>query len=303
MKCLLHGFLVAELAIAIIFSGINVAQASPTKVKIETTHRTGSHIGRVRVNGGVVRLLVLKHCYEEVADAEEREIFQAAELAATKGLEIKDIGGFHIDRDGHAPRLVWSKKCTLSNLKAFISQQMKVAAVAGDTLLIYTTGHGSSDGDMDLLGQRKNIMKILAEAAEENNQETLWWQSSCYAAAGLPSISILNERQQELLSMIASSSADLVSYWGDQTEPMLRVFVAMAEKDPSLDANQDGEITSGELSAFLNKVKSGSGNLVFSKSPDEPIFGLIGPWSLPIIDRNNDQSMYKRGYIPTPLPI
>ena len=209
-----------------------------------------------------------------------RDVIQAANLAASRGLTISDIGSHHVNRDGHIRgRVVWGKKYDLNKLKSFISEQMKVDAVRGDTLVIYTTGHGGEDGTLVSLGLRKDIMKIFAEAAEENNQEILWWQSSCYAAAELPPISSLNNKQQKLLSMIASSSADRPSYWGDQTEPMRKVFVAMAEGSSDIDPNQDQEITAKELADFMNnEVRKNSGDLLFSRGPDEPIFGSI--WTL-----------------------
>lgn len=260
------------------------------------------YVARVKINDHtVVRLLILKHSYESLAEDEQRDILQAANLAASRGLTIKDIGSFHVNGQGHAPRrVVWGSKVTLQNLKAFVSEQMKTAAESGDTLVIYTTGHGGKDGTMMSLGNRSVIGRIFAEAAEENDQETLWWQSSCYAAANLPKISSMTPKQQDLFSMIASSTAFVPSYWGDQTEPMKKVFLALAVGSDSIDPDQDGTVTAGELRRFLSTIKEGGAKLLFSKSPDEPIFGMFGARMIPIRDWQRPPMEYPRDYIPYP---
>jgi hypothetical protein len=268
---------------------------------IETPQVSEHYVGQVKSNNGtVVRLLILKHAFSDdrkLSNDESRDIVQAANLAASRGLKISDIGSHHIDRDGN---IIWGKECSLKDLKSFISEQMKIGTVPGDTLVIYTTGHGGWDGTLENIGQREMLMKIIAEAAEENKQETLWWQSSCYAAAGLPSISSLNEKQQSLLSMVASSSEHEVSYWGDQTYPMQEVFLALAEYGENIDPDQNGEITAKELANFMNSVVKQSGDLLFAKNSDEPIFGLFGPWSAPIVDQNGSAEDYSRDYVPLP---
>ncbi len=259
-----------------------------------------NYVGRVKLNSGLsIRILILKHTYEQNAENEQRGIIKAANLAASKGLSIRDIGGHHVDGNGH--RVSW-QNVAFNDLKGFISEQMRVSAIVGDTLIIYTTGHGSSGGYMAQFGYRKKIGKIFASAAAENEQETLWWQSSCYAAAGLPIISSMSEREKEYFSMIASSTENRLTYWGDQTPRMRKVFVAMAEKDPAIDPNGDSVVTAGELRDFLNnKVKRGAGDLVFASNPDEPIFGLDWANSIPIIDRPSGKLFEPdRKYIPHP---
>ena len=271
---------------------------------IETPQRGEHYVAKIKSkNGTVVRLLILKHAFNDdrrLSNDESRDIIQAADLAASKGLEISDIGSHHINRNG---KIRWGKECSLSNLKSFITEQMKISAVSGDTLVIYTTGHGGEDGTLVNVGQREMLMKIIAEAAEENKQETLWWQSSCYAAAGLPLISSLNEKQQSLLSVIASSSAYEESYWGDQTYPMEQVFLALAGEGENIDPDKNGEITAEELANFMNGVIEQSGDLLFAKNSDEPIFGLFGPWSAPIVDQNGPPEDYSRNYVPLPTWI
>jgi len=125
-------------------------------------------------------------------------------------------------------------------------------------------------------GKRDVIGRIFAEAAGECKQETLWWQSACYDefTSGLPEISSMPENQQKLFTMIASSPANKVSYWGDQIDPMKKVLVAIAEESPDIDPNQDQVIEAGELRSFMNNhVKAGSGDLLFARAEDEPVFG------------------------------
>lgn len=274
----------------------------PKVLHIETADVSQQYVGKVTLKGRtIVRLLILKHSFEQVARDEEVAIVQAANLAASKGLKIEDIGSHYINGEGKINRLVWGEKCTLSNLKNFISEQMKVSAKAGDTLIIYTTGHGGRSGGLMSLGQRKTVMTAFAEAAEENKQETLWWQSSCFASAGLPAISTLNPMQQRLLSMVASSDATHSSYWGDQNYPMKQTFLALAESSDKLDVNQDGRVNHVEFKQFLNTVKKDSYCILYSSGPDEIIFGAFGPWDIPIVDRNNAQQEYDDDYIAIPI--
>jgi hypothetical protein len=285
------------LCIALILCGsVASAQDVGKKCYIEST---GTHVGKVRLNDNcIVRLLILKHARESLAEKDHREMLQAVDFGKSSGLTIQELGGHHIDKDGVHENIVWGKICSLQDLKAFINEQMKAHAVKGDTFLIYTTGHGSPSGYLATLGMRKDIQRIFAECAEENNQETLWWQSSCYAAAGLTPINQLPERQQNLFSMIASSDAEHVSYWGHCVRPMREMFEALGKENSEIDPNQDGEITCNELRKFLKNSKKEL--ILFSKSEEEPIFGVFGPWNIPVIDRLEQQGDYKRDYIPVP---
>lgn len=267
-------------------------------LRIETTV-TEPFIGNVTCNNRtVVRLLILKHCRERLAEDESRDIIQAANLAQSRGLDIESIGSIHVDQGG---RVSWSEKMTLPQFQAFLSEQMKVNAKSGDTLVIYTTGHGSAGGSLQILGPREPVARAMAAAAAENNQETLWWQSSCYAASGLPAISSFTAREQKLFSMIASSSANNPSYWGDQTEPMKKVFVALAERSSEIDPNQNGVVTAQELAAFMNKNKNGSGDRLYAKSENEPIFGWYDIANMiPIVGPDGQRIRTPEGYIPYP---
>tara|TARA_Y100000034_G_scaffold122497_1_gene168012 strand:+ start:145 stop:471 length:327 start_codon:yes stop_codon:yes gene_type:complete len=105
-----------------------------------------------------------------------------------------------------------------------------------------------------------------------------------------------------LLSIVASSDANRVSAAYVQGKHMEKLFVAMAENRESVDSDSDDIITAKELSDFLNKAVGNSrGRLVFAKSPDEPIFGLLGGFanSIPIINHEGPQFQNKR-YIPLP---
>jgi hypothetical protein len=190
----------------------------------------------------------------------------------------------------------------MDKLKAFINSQMKVGAEADDTLIIYTIGHGGGGGGLQYLGQRKEIMKILAECAEENQQETFWWQLSCHAAAELPGIDTLNPVQQDIFAMTASSPASQVSYFCTQGVIMQKFFNAMAEDSPDVDPDQNGTIVAQEIKDFLNKfVESGRGDLVYAKSPDEPIFGIMSLARLiPIENADGTERDFSKDYIPMP---
>lgn len=258
------------------------------------------YIGKVKIADKSIRLLVLKHCPDQIANTDSGQAIAAANLAASKGLDIRDIGNYHIDKSGKSDRFAWSQTYDLEGLKAFVKEQMKVNAEPGDTLIVYSIGHGG-DGTLMRLGMRANFMKLLAECAEENNQRVLWWQLSCHAGTGLPAISTLTPRQQELFTMIASSGSQL-SYFCTQGEQMQKVFVAMAENSPQIDPNQDGIITAGEFAGFLNKnVKSGRGDLVFAKSPESVVFGFQDIANLLPIMQNGRLFIAPKDFVPLPL--
>lgn len=265
-----------------------------------------AYVGKVKTGEISIRLLILKHCPDQIANQDANQALQAANVAASKGLSIKDIGNFHINKEGQTSGIavVWGEKLDdLQGLKQFVKEQSQIGAEQGDTLIVYTIGHGGGDGGLMRIGQRRGIMRVLAEVAEENEQEILWWQLSCHAAAGLPAISSLTEKQQEFFSMTASSPANELSYFATQGPQMQKLFVAMAEQHTEIDPNQDSIITAGELKAFMIKhFGQKRGQLVYARSEDEPIFGLLGGLAnrIPIIDRNNPQAEYPKNYIPRP---
>ncbi len=249
----------------------------------------------------------MKHCPDSIANVDANQAIQAVNLANSKGLTIESIGNYHINKEGRTQESVAVSLGDrinindLEGLQKFVSEQMKIGAKTGDTLIVYTIGHGGGDGGLMRLGQRGNLMYALAAAAEENDQEVFWWQLSCHAAAELPTIAQLPERQQYLFSMVASSTAHELSYFSTQGQQMEIVFSALAEKNAEIDPDKDGIITGGELKTFMiSKFGQKRGSLVYARSDDEPIFGFYGLFNkIPIIDRNNPQGNYKN-YIPIP---
>jgi hypothetical protein len=247
-----------------------------------------------------IRLVALKHSHISMADGDANLAMQAVKSAAAKGLAIRDVGNHNINRDGGVQLVMWTEN-DLDKLQAYVSQMMKIDAQPGDTFIIFTIGHGLPDGTIQNMGQRAGVMKAFAAAAEENQQRTLWWQLSCYASAGLPPISSLPSGQQELFSVMASSTANQQSPAYVEGRVMEKLFVALAGKDKTLD-DGSGQVTAGRMRNFLNRDGSRRGELLYSISPDTPIFGggMGLANSLSIVDRNGRQGQYPRGYIPLP---
>ena len=263
-------------------------------------------ICRVKLDDQVsIRLLILKHAPDEIANLDGDFAIVAANVGSTKGLSIKEIGNFHINQQGRTNEsLVYSKVFNeLEGLKQFIKEQAKVGAKDDDTLMVYTIGHGNGDGSLMRLGQRAGLMRILAEVAEENQQRIFWWQLSCHAAAALPSVNTLKEGQKPLFSMTASSPANEVSYFNTQSQLMEKMFVALADKSRSIDPDQDGNVDAGELKDFMVKnYGQKRGSLMYAADPKQVVFGLSGGLAnkIPVIDRNNPQKDYPKDYIPFP---
>ena len=282
----------------------DVELKKPDEISIQKVNQESQYIGQIG-DSLSIRLLILKHCPDSIANVDAKQAIQAVDIAASKGLTIENIGNYHINKEGRTQEsIAVSQEISLDDLeglKRFISEQMKVGAKPGDTLIVYTIGHGGGDGSLMRLGQRGKLMYALAAAAEENDQEVFWWQLSCHAAAELPKISDLNEAQQNLFSMVASSTAHELSYFTTQGKQMEITFSALAEKDSAIDPDKDNIITAGELRQFMiSKFGQKRGSLVYAKSDDEPIFGFYGLFNqIPIIDRNNPQGNYKN-YIPIP---
>ncbi len=292
------------LSITLALATFALVHKRPVEVPIVTDPVPIQYVGQVKMENVSIRLLVLKHCFESMADGDAKMGIQAANLAAQKGLKISDIGNFYINQDGEASRRgVWKNvEYTADGLKEFISKQMKTNAEPGDTVVVFTIGHGSASGHLATLGERRMVMKAIADAAGENGQETVWWQLSCYACAGLPKITELPENQQDLFSVIASSDASHVSAAYVQGKHMEKVFVAMAENDPRIDPDKDGSMTAKEIGDFMTQaIGENRGSLVFAKSQDEVMFGANSLARLiPIIDRNGTQNKYPKDYIPLP---
>ncbi len=294
--------------LVVLFTVVSLVNVTSQKEIAVIPSETSAFVGSLDFGGDSpynVRLLILKHCPDNIADIDANQAVEAVNIAASKGLNIESIGNHRINKDGRTDNLVFEKipYGDLDGLKKFISAQMKVNAKSDDTMIVYTIGHGGGNGALMRLGQRGPLMKILAEAAEENNQRTFWWQLSCHAAASLPQISTLTTKQQELFTMAASSPANEVSYFNTQGKQLKTIFNAMAEKSKEIDPNQDDVITAKELGNFMvEKFGKKRGELLFARSPDETIFGWRGMAAnkIPIVDRNGPQGRYPRNHIPVP---
>jgi len=259
------------------------------------------YVARVKLNDAIsIRLLILKHSVISMADRDAELAIQAVSVASARGLQIEEIGNHFINRDGRIQRFAMSKTLYGSaQLKDFINQQMKISAAYGDTLVVFTIGHGFSSG-LQNIGERRILTSAIAGAAAENSQRTLWWQLSCHATAGLPSISELPAAEQELFSMVASSDASETSAEGVQGRIMQKVFVAIANDSDEIDPDHDNVITAGELRRFLTNI-GGIGRRVFAKSADTVIFGRgFNPGMIPILDPYNPNRTFPENYLPVP---
>jgi hypothetical protein len=237
-----------------------------------------------------IRLLCIKHSRESMADGDADMAIAAAKKAADKGLDIKIVGNSFVD--GRA--VSFSIIEDMATFSAYLEERITEQAKTGDTLILFTIGHGFQNGSLHNIGKRSEIMKVIAEAAERHRQKIVWWQLSCYACAGLPSIDSLPASQQEYLSIYATSSASETSAAYVQGRIMEKVFVALADKSTSLDKDGNGRITASELSSFLGT------NRFFAKSQEWNVFGR--PWIpfFPVVDRNGQQGNYQEEYILMP---
>lgn len=248
-----------------------------------------------------IRVLALKHSKEQMAQGDEDLAFRSIQEAKAKGLDIKAIGGHWVDRNGIMRVVIRDFEYNIPEFKKFVSQEMKIDAQQGDTLIVFTIGHGFHDGNLQNLGQRSDVLKAIAEAAQENNQRVLWWQLSCYAAAKLPDPSTLPEGQRELISILASSSARQQSPAYVEGKVMGKVFNALAEDSRELDSDGDEEISAEEFKKFMGRSDIRRGELVFSNTSSQVVFGGTDLANqIPIVDRNNPQGKYPPGYIPVP---
>jgi len=295
------------ITIIVILATFGCSEKNPTDVGQIQTIDSEQFVFRVKLDDEIsIRLLILKHAPDDIANKDGEFALRAANVGSTRGLNIKNIGNFHVDKEGKTYDVAWSRAYgynDLDGLKQFISEKAKVGAVYGDTLMVYTIGHGSGDGSLMLLGHRKNLMKVLAEVAEENDQKLFWWQLSCHAAASLPSISTLTDSQKPLFSMTASSPANEVSYFNTQAQLMQKMFVSLSEKDADIDPNRDGEVAAEELKNFMvRNYGEKRGSLMYADDPQQVIFGLGGGLAnkIPVVDKNNSQGDYPKNYIPFP---
>lgn len=243
-----------------------------------------------------IRLLALKHSYERIAVDDTNLLIKEVDKAAAKGLKIKVIGKHSINRDGEKVSFR-----DLPKVEEFLSEKFKIDAEYGDTIFLFTVGHGGKGGSLHNLTDRKDMMKAIANAAAKNKQKVLWWQLSCYASAYLPSIRDLPKEQQEYLSIVASSSARDASPAYTEHEPIGEVLQALAGMKLSIDPNKNGAVSAKELKAFLNTTRRKRGHLFYTLDLNDTVFG----WKslallIPIVDRNEPQGRYEDDYIGVP---
>ncbi len=247
-----------------------------------------------------VRVLALKHSKENMAQDDENLAFQSIQSAQGKGFGVKAIGGHWVNKDG-VMRVVHVEFENIDKFREFVSEQMKIDAESGDTVIVFTIGHGFREGKLDNLGPRADVQKAIAQAAVENNQRTLWWQLSCYGLAGMPSLSMLPKEQQELLSIVASSDSQTPSPAGVEGRLMGKIFDALAGGSKEIDPNGDDQVTADELKVFLRTSGTRRDNQFLFSSGGQLIFGGKGLANqIPIVDRNNPQGRYPGNYVPTP---
>jgi hypothetical protein len=243
-----------------------------------------------------IRLLALKHSYERIAVDDTNLLIKEVDKAAAKGLEIKVIGKHSIDRDGEKVSLK-----DLPKVEEFLTEKFKIDAEYGDTLFLFTVGHGGRGGSLHNLTNRKEMMKAIASAAAKNKQRVLWWQLSCYASAHLPSITDLPKEQQEYLSIVASSSASNASPAYAEHEPIGEMLQALAGMGSNIDPDKNGTVSAKELKSFLNTTGRKRGHLFYALDLKDSVFG----WKslallIPIVDRNEAQGKYEDDYIGVP---
>lgn len=250
-----------------------------------------------------IRLLCIKHSREYIADGDANLAIGAAFDAKEKGLNIQVIGNHFVDESMMVNDMqidyvqhIYNKESLTNYLHTYV----KAKSTPGDTLIIFTIGHGFQDGTLQNLGQREEVMKIIAQIAETYNQKIFWWQLSCYASAKLPSINSLNTKQKELMSMFASSDAYHQSYTNIQGNIMRKLFLAMTSGNIILDPNKDGQITNNDLKQFMNTIDSSYGSRIHAVNSSYIVFGKFRVPYLPIVDRNNPQGKYGYNYVMSP---
>jgi hypothetical protein len=95
--------------VSLLFSSFSCGQEGTSPLRI-VTNDTTPYVGRVQMDGFTVRLLVLKHCLERMADNDAQLAIEAANLAAEQGLTIQNVGEFYINRNGRTDkRRVYSR--------------------------------------------------------------------------------------------------------------------------------------------------------------------------------------------------
>lgn len=218
-----------------------------------------------------IRVLILKHSKEKMADDDAKLVLKAVEKASGQNLDVQAVGD-HFVNNTKRIRIALHEYDEIANLRDFISEQFRNNACPDATFILFTVGHGSPSGGLDNLGQRAQLQTAIAEAAEENEQRVLWWQLSCYSAAKLPPIDTLTPRQQELLSVLNTSDEKTPSPAYIEGDIMEKMFASMINGE--MDSDGNGEISGDEFRVKMNQIKKGRGDLFRSRDMSDPLFGV-----------------------------
>lgn len=233
-----------------------------------------------------IRVLVLKHSKEKMADDDAKMVLDAVKKASKQSLDVRAIGD-HFINNTKKIRVALHEWEEISNLKEFISGQFREHACPDATFIVFTVGHGSSSGYLHNLGERSQLQRAIAEAAEENDQKVLWWQLSCYSAAMLPPVETLTPRQQELFSVLNTSDERTESPAYIEGEIMEKMFASMISGEMDADGNE--EITGEEFRIRMNQIRKGRGDLFRTKDFSAPLFGVNPASRIPVFDRDANE--------------
>lgn len=244
-----------------------------------------------------IRVLILKHSREKMADDDAKMVESAIKKASEQMLDVASIGN-HFINETKKIRVSLKEWSEIENLKEFMSDQIRNNKTPDSTLILFTVGHGSPSGGLHNLGKREEMQKAIAEAAEENDQRILWWQLSCYAEAKLPPIDSLSDRQKELVSVLNTSDERTPSPAYIEGKIMEQMFASMSSGEMDADGNE--EISGLEFEQKMNNIKKGRGNLFRMYDRHAPLFGISFANRLPIFESRSGKLEINHKFIPMP---
>lgn len=243
-----------------------------------------------------ISVLILKHSKEKMADDDAKMVVDAVEKASRESLDVELIGN-HFINNTRRIRVVLHEYDEIESLKDFIGEQLRRNRRPDSTCIVFTVGHGSTSGYLHNLGDRSEMQKAIAEAAEETGSKVLWWQLSCYASARLPPLDTLTPRQQELMSVLNTSNETTPSPAYIEGKIMEDMFSAMISGE--MDANGDMEISGDEFRTKMNDIKKGRGDLFRTHDMSAPLFGISLAAKIKVWDVEKKEYA-PRGFVPFP---
>ncbi|HLW67833.1 MAG TPA: hypothetical protein VKS79_21120 [Gemmataceae bacterium] len=170
------------------------------------------------------RLLVIAHDDSWFATQDTNDAVNAA-----KENHIPVVGTFQSVR---VPAARWSDEW----LDGLASKDAR----PGDTLIVFTVGHGAREGFLYGLGARQWVVNRLATMAVRNKQRVLWWQLSCHAGAGLEYYDQQPYEVTQWLTIFCASPAAYVAWSGEEAGLMRRLFARLRERpDMNMEEFQD----------------------------------------------------------------